>query len=337
MIKAVNTLGEVLSQSEIDALLGALSSGEMDAEALRQEEKEKKIRSYDFKRALKFSKEQVRSLTRIYENYARVLTTYFSAQLRTLVQINVSSVEQLPYEEFIRSVPNKTILNIFTAYPLEGRMVMEVNPNIAYSLLDRVLGGPGTVVNRDVELTPLETNLIHSMFSKSLTQLEEPWSSIIELETNLEELEINPQFMQIASPNETVIVISLETKIGNTSGMINFCLPHVVLEPIIPKLSSHHWLSSQKNNSVPEEVEALESRVKKATVPLIAELGSSNITLNELLSLNVNEVIRLDQTIEDSVVLKVGNIPKFLAQPGVNKGKSAVQVTEVLKGDGDNV
>ncbi len=135
---------EILSQHEIDALLSALTSGEMDAEELKKEEEEKKVRVYDFKRALRFSKDQIRSIYRIHENYARLLTTFFSAQLRTYVNISVASVDQLPYEEFIRSIPNMTILNVYSLSPLEGRIILEVNPNIAYAMMDRQLGGQGS-------------------------------------------------------------------------------------------------------------------------------------------------------------------------------------------------
>src|SRR5690625_2711106 len=134
---------EILSQHEIDALLSAISSGEMDAEELKKEEEEKKVRLYDFKRALRFSKDQIRSIYRVHENYARLLTTFFSAQLRTYVNISVASVDQIPYEEFVRSIPNMTILNVYSVSPLDGRIIMEVNPNITYSMMDRQLGGQG--------------------------------------------------------------------------------------------------------------------------------------------------------------------------------------------------
>src|SRR5437868_4533824 len=145
--------GDVLSQNEIDALLSALSTGEMDADELKKEQSEKRVKVYDFKRALRFSKDQIRSLTRIHENFARLLTTFFSAQLRTYVQISVASADQIPYEEFIRSIPNMTILNVFEVPPLEGRILMEVNPNIANTMLDRLLGGRGISVNNIHNLT----------------------------------------------------------------------------------------------------------------------------------------------------------------------------------------
>lgn len=323
-------MAEVLSQSEIDALLAALSSGEMDANELKKEEAERKVKVYDFKRALRFSKDQIRGLTRIHENYARLLTTYFSAQLRTFVQINVASVDQLPYDEFIRSIPKMTILNIFEAPPLEGRMVMEVNPNIAYAMLDRLLGGQGVIPTKMGALTEIETTVMERVFSKALDSFHEAWKQVIELDPCLEMLEMNPQFMQIVSPNEIVAVISLSTKIGDTTGMINLCLPHVVLEPIMSKLSGQYWFSSQRKLRDERERLLMEERLKKARLPVIAELGTATITVGEFLGLAPGDVIQLDQSIDKQLKIKVGNKVKFTGQPGTVKGRMAVQIDRVL-------
>lgn len=329
-------MAEVLSQSEIDALLAALSSGEMDANELKKEETERKVKVYDFKRALRFSKDQIRGLTRIHENYARLLTTYFSAQLRTFVQISVASVDQLPYDEFIRSIPKMTILNIFEAPPLEGRMVMEVNPNIAYAMLDRLLGGQGAIPEKMGALTEIETTVMERIFSKALDSFHEAWKQIIELDPYLEVLEMNPQFMQIVSPNEIVAVISFSTKIGETTGMINLCLPHVVLEPIMPKLSGQYWFSTQRKTRDEKEQLLLEERVKTAKLPIIAELGTATISVGEFLHLAQGDVIQLDQAIDSKLQIKVGERLKYLGQPGTAKGRIAVQIDEVLEEGEEN-
>lgn len=330
-------MAEVLSQNEIDALLAALSSGEMDANELKKEETERKVKVYDFKRALRFSKDQIRGLTRIHENYARLLTTYFSAQLRTFVQISVASVDQLPYDEFIRSIPKMTILNIFEAPPLEGRMVMEVNPNIAYAMLDRLLGGQGSIPDKMGALTEIETTVMEKVFGKALDSFHEAWKQIIELDPFLEVMEMNPQFMQIVSPNEIVAVISFSTKIGETTGMINLCLPHVVLEPIMPKLSGQYWFSTQKKSRDEQEKIRLEEHVKTAKLPIIAELGTSTITVGEFLQLAEGDVIQLDQSIDNKLKIKVGERLKFLGQPGTAKGRVAVQIDEVLEEGEENI
>ncbi|AZK47786.1 flagellar motor switch protein FliM [Paenibacillus lentus] len=321
---------DVLSQNEIDALLAALSSGEMDAEELKKEETQKKIRAYDFKRAVRFSKDHIRSLTRIHENFARFLTTYFSAQLRTFVQINVVQVEQLPYDEFIRSIPKMTILNIFEAEPLEGRMVLEVHPNVAFAMLDRLLGGIGMAPSKIGSLTEIETIIMERIFSRAFDSLQEAWKTVIDISPRMEALETNPQFMQIVSPNETIALISLSTKIGDTTGMINLCIPHVVIEPIMPKLSVHHWFVSQKKARAPEEVDALRNRVNKTKLPIIAELGESQITIQEFLGLSVGDVISLNKPVHDGLAIRIGDRLKYIGSPGTIKDRVAVQIDEIV-------
>ncbi|WP_163101515.1 flagellar motor switch protein FliM [Peribacillus alkalitolerans] len=324
--------GEVLSQNEIDALLSALSTGEMNADELKKEEAEKKVKSYDFKRALRFSKDQVRSLTRIHENFARLLTTFFSAQLRTYVQITVASADQIPYEEFIRSIPKMTILNVFEVPPLDGRILMEVNPNIAYSMLDRVLGGRGSSVNKVENLTEIETKIMSNLFERGFENLQEAWSTVAEIDPIMTDFEVNPQFLQMVSPNETVVVISLNTQIGETTGMINICIPHVVLEPIIPKLSVHYWMQTTKKERSTEEIEVLEKRIEQSVVPVIAELGRTDISIQDFLLLDVGDVIDLNRFIDQPLTIKVGDVPKFEGQPGKVGRKMAVQILDTLKG-----
>lgn len=330
-------MAEVLSQHEIDALLAAISSGEMDAEELKKEESEKKIKVYDFKRALRFSKDQIRSLTRIHDNYARILTTLFSAQLRTYVQISVVSVDQLPYEEFIRSVPKLTILYIFEAKPLEGRLVLEVNPNVAYAMLDRLLGGAGNSPDKIGNLTEIESILLERLFSKALDHMTDAWANLTDLHPRLQLIEMNPQFMQIVSPNETVAVISMSIKVGEITGMINLCLPHVVLEPIMPKLTAHHWFSSQQKTRVPEEQTALENRLNKVKVPVIAELGSSVLSVGEFLNLSVGDVIELERDAKEDISVRIGEKEKFMGRPGIIRGRVAVQITNVIKEGAEKV
>jgi flagellar motor switch protein FliM len=303
----------------------------MDAEELKKEETQKKVRAYDFKRAVRFSKDHIRSLTRIHENFARYLTTYFSAQLRTFVQINVVQVEQLPYDEFIRSIPKMTILNIFEAEPLEGRMVLEVHPNVAYAMLDRLLGGAGTSPTKINALTEIETIVMERIFSRAFESLQEAWKSVIDLSPRMEALETNPQFMQIVSPNETIALISLSTKIGDTTGMINLCIPHVVIEPIMSRLSVHHWFVSQKKTIAPEEVLALQSRLHKAKLPIIAELGESQISVSEFLNLSVGDVVSLNKPVDEMLKIRIGERLKFIGTPGTTRGKLAVQISEIVE------
>ncbi|AOZ94229.1 flagellar motor switch protein FliM [Paenibacillus crassostreae] len=321
---------DVMSQNEIDALLAALSSGEMDAEELKKEDTQKKVRSYDFKRAVRFSKDHIRSLTRIHENFARYLTTYFSAQLRTFVQISVVQVEQLPYDEFIRSIPKMTILNIFEAEPLKGRMVMEVHPNVAYAMLDRLLGGVGNAPSKINSLTEIETTIMERIFGRAFESLQEAWKTVMDISPRLEAMETNPQFMQIVSPNETIALISLSTKIGDTTGMINICIPHVVLEPIMSKLSAHQWFVSEKKNIEPLQVEALKQNVKQAKLKIVAELGESKLSISEFLGLAIGDVISLNKPVNTGLSIKVGDKLKYIGSPGTVRDHAAVQIDEIV-------
>lgn len=332
----MNLANEILSQSEIDALLSAINTGEMSADDFKKEEEERKVKVYDFKRALRFSKDQIRSLTRIHENFARILTTYFSAQLRTYVHINVASADQIPYEEFIRSVPKMTILNVYELPPLDGRILIEINPNIAYSMMDRVMGGKGVSINKVENLTEIETTIMSQLFEKAFESLREAWSTVVDVDPVFDEFEVNPQFLQMVSPNETVVVISLNTTIAETSGMINICIPHVVLEPILPKLSGSYWMESKRKESSSTEMTHLREGVKKAKVPVVAQLGKTEVTIEDFLTMGVGDVIDLGTGIGDPLTVCVGNVPKFIAQPGRSKKKLAVQILETVKGgDGD--
>lgn len=324
--------GDVLSQSEIDALLSAISTGEMSADDIKKEEEVQKIKVYDFKRALRFSKDQIRSLTRIHENFARLLTTFFSAQLRSYVQITVASVDQIPFEEFVRSIPNMTLINVFEVPPLDGNILMEINPNIAYSMLDRLMGGSGASHSNVDNLTEIETKIMTNLFERSFDNLREAWENIAEIDPILVELEVNPQFLQMISPNETVVVISLNTIIGETSGMINICIPHVVLEPIVPNLSVRYWMQTNTKVMSPEQTKMLERSVKQAQLPLSVELGVTDITIEDFLLMQIGDVIQLEQKITDPLLLRVGPLPKFTVQPGKKGKKLAIQIIDPLKG-----
>src|SRR5690625_1264877 len=303
----------------------------MKAEELKKEEEEKRVRVYDFKRALRFSNDQIRGITRIHENFARLLTTFFSAQLRSYVNVTVASVDQIPYEEFIRSIPKMTILNLYSVAPLDGRILMEVNPNIAYSLLDRLLGGRGDDIHNIESLTEIDTMLLTQLFDKAVVILEEAWSSLVDIEPELEELEVNPQFLQLVSPNETVVVVSLATEVGDASGMINICIPHIVLEPIIPKLSVHYWMQSTEKDRDPDAYEKVTKNLQDVEVESKAVLGHSIITLDDLLHLKENDVIVLDQKTDESMVLEINDEPKFFVQPGKLRNKLSVQVLDEIK------
>ncbi|CAH2712929.1 Flagellar motor switch protein FliM [Neobacillus rhizosphaerae] len=324
-------MAEILSQQEIDALLSALNNGELQASDVTEEKE--KVKVYDFKRAMRYSKEQLRSITRIHENFTRLLTSYLSAQLRTFVQIEIDLVDQVNYQEFIASIPSRTILNVFEVKPMDEKMVMEINPQVAYAILERLLGGQGDPSTRNGTLTEIEAVLMQKIFTRAFDMYQEVWKNIENIKVKWEAIESNPQFIQIASPNETVIIIALRTTIGEVTGRMTLCLPHLIVEPVLPKLSTHQWLSSMSKTNVPQQ-DKLKQNLEPVPVPVIAEIGEATLQVSDLFNLQIGDVIGIET---GKLQVKVGRLTRFLGNPGIQKGHYAVQIDQVIQTEGDGL
>ena len=324
---------EVLSQDEIDQLLTAISSGDVETEDVtRQATDQRKIKIYDFKRPDKFSKEQIRTVSIMHETFARLTTTSLSAQLRSLVQVHVASVDQLTYEEFIRSIPNPTTLAVINMDPLKGSSVLEIDPAITFSIIDRLFGGKGESIKVSRDLTDIESSVMEGIVVRILGNMREAWSQVIDLRPRLGQIETNPQFAQIVPPNEMVVLVTLETKVGDVEGMMNFCIPYLTIEPIISKLSAQYWYSSVRRGATTENLNILRERLATVDVNVYAEIGSMDLTVREVLALTVGDIVRLPNVRSgDPMTLNVGSRPKFLCRPGVVGKKLAVQIIKKLE------
>lgn len=324
-------MNEVLSQDEIDQLLTAINSGgDGEIEDFSNPVNDnRKIKIYDFKRPDKFSKEQLRTVSNMHETFARLTTTSLSAQLRSLVHVHVASVDQLTYEEFIRSIPTPTTLAVVNMDPLKGNAVLEIDPAITFCMIDRLFGGRGvTASNKNRDLTDIEQSVMEGIIVRILANMREAWTQVIDLRPRLGQIETNPQFAQIVPPNEMVVLISLETKVGDEEGMMNFCIPYLTIEPIVSKLSSQFWFSSVRRSSTTQYLATLKEKLSNVDMELIAEVGSINLSIKDVLALQVGDVVRLANTrVGDPLTLTVGNKKKFYCQPGVVGKKMAVQVT----------
>ena len=322
-------MNEVLSQDEIDQLLTAISSGDTDTDDYKPVNSAKKIKMYDFKRPDKFSKEQLRTVSIMHETFARLTTTSLSAQLRSLVHVHVASVEQITYEEFIRSIPNPTTLAVINMDPLKGNAVLEIDPAITFCMIDRLFGGRGlTFGNKNRDLTDIEQEVMEGVIVRILANIREAWTQVIDLRPRFAQIETNPQFAQIVPPTEMVVLITLETKVGEEEGMMNFCIPYLVLEPIVSKLSSQYWFSSVRKNSTTQYLGTIKQQLTSVDMDVVADFGSINLPIRDVLSLRVGDVIRLSNIkVGDPLSLSVGNEKKFYCQPGVVGKKMAVQIT----------
>ncbi len=323
---------EVLSQDEIDQLLSAISSGEVEPQEVQQATDQKKIKIYDFKRPDKFSKDHIRTISIMHETFSRLTTTSLSAQLRSLVQVHVASVDQLTYEEFIRSIPNPTTLAVINMDPLKGSAILEIDPAVTYSIIDRLFGGQGEGTKISRELTEIEQSVMENIIVRVLGNMREAWSTVIVLRPRLGNMETNPQFAQIVPPTEMVVLVTLETKVGEVEGMMNFCIPYLTIEPIISKLSAQYWYSSVRRGATTENLTILRDRLSTIAVNMVTEIGSMNLTVREVLAIRTGDVIRLaDTRVGDHMVISVGNKNKFLCRPGVVGNRIAVQVIKMIE------
>ena len=326
-------MGDILSQNEIDELLKALSTGEIDAHQMQETKQEKKAKTHDFRRASKFAKDHIKTLNIIYDNYARLVTNFLTGYMRTLVQVDVVSVEALPYSDFNNSLSNPVIMAIIDFAPLTGSIIFEIEPNVAFSLVDRILGGKGSSVERVREFTEIELAIIERIIIQTLNLMREPWENVLSIRPRLDKIETNPQFAQIVAQNETVALITLGVRVGDVDGMINICIPHMVVEPIVSKLSTKLWFSNVEKEATPEMKQSIEYRVKNTTVPVKAILGKTTISVSDFLELQNGDVLPLDTEVSADMEICVGDILKFYATPGVRKNKVACKITRVIKED----
>ena len=323
---------EILSQDEIDALLTAISTGEVDTTDYTATKEQRKVKIYDFRRPDKFSKDQIRTLQMMHETFARLTTTALSAQLRALVSVHVASVDQLTYEEFIRSIPNPTTLAVINMDPLKGSAVLEIDPSITFTIIDKLFGGRGEQTKISRELTDIEQSVMEGIIVRILGNLREAWSNVIDLRPRLGNIETNPQFAQIVPPNDMVVLITLETKIGEVEGMTNLCIPYITIEPVISKLSAQYWYSSIRKGATDENMNIIQSRLETVKLPVVAEIGEVEISMLDVLHLNSGDVVKLPNTkLSSDMTLKIAGRRKFKCRPGLVGSRVSIQIGEDIE------
>ena len=323
-------MGEVLSQSEIDSLLNALSSGELDAEDIKSKD-EVQVRNYDFARPSKFSKEHLRTLEIIYEHYGRLLSTNLPLYLRKNVSVTTASSETVVFSEFSNALSNPVILGIVDFAPLKGSMMIELSPNLGFAIIDRMLGGKGLPIDKNRDFSEIELVIIEKIMVLCMQLMKDPWKNVVELNPKLERIETNPQFAQIIAPNDMIAIVTLNVTIGDVDGIMNICLPFFTIEEVIEKLNTKFWYSRMKDSDEEDFSGYVESLIRRVEVPITAYLGRSVITVNDFAGLQCGDIIRLDTKAEDPLPVYVGNIKKFLAAPGKSGDKYACRVTTVIR------
>jgi len=323
-------LSDILSQNEIDNLLQALSSGEVDAEEMKASS-EKQVKNYDFSRPSKFSKEHLRTLEIIFEHYGRLLSTNLPVYLRKNIQVEVMNSEAVTYMEFSNSLSNPVLLGIVNFDPLEGNIIVEMASKLGYAIVDRMLGGEGEPLDKVRDYSEIELLIIERIMSACVQLLREPWANVVDVHPRLERIETNSQFAQIISPSEMIAIVTISIKIGDVEGFMNICLPYITLEPVMDKLNTKFWYSNMQERAGMEYADTIESLISKAIVPVKAILGKSIISVNDFSGLQPGDIIRLDTKVNQELDVYVGDIKKFTALPGSTGEDYAVRITSVIR------
>lgn len=323
-------MSDVLSQNEIDNLLKALSSGEVDVNEMKKSN-EVQVKEYDFARPSKFSKEHLRTLEIIYDNYGRLLSTNLPIYLRKNIQVEVMNSEAVTYMEFSNALSNPVLLGIIDFEPLKGNIIMEMATKLGYAIIDRMLGGEGEPLEKTREFSEIELLIIERVMTSCVELMREPWENVLDVNPRLQRIETNPQFAQIIQPSEMIAIVTINIKIGDVEGLINLCLPYLTLEPVMDKLNTKFWYSNMQDSDGETYSDDIETLISKAMVPVTTVLGHSSINVSDFMSIQPGDIIRLDSKVDDELDVYVGDIKKFTALPGSSGKNYAVRLTSVIR------
>lgn len=313
-----------LSQAEIDALLAKLAT-EGEQQAAPQDPEWRVVKTYDFRRPDKLSKDQMRTLQLLHESLGRIAGSTVSAYLRTAVQMNLVSIDQGVYGEYVDHVPQDSILHILSLDPLPSNVLISLDSTAAMAAVDRLLGGAGTATKSAQIPTEIELALIRTLVSCVLRAMKEAWSRVEDLSPTVQDIVLDPRFVQIALKSDPVVVVAFEMSILHHSGTLTLCLPYVVLEPVLPKLSAQHWFASAKRGAA-AQTDTLRRHLDSVRVNVAVELGGASVSLRDLGQLKVGDVLIINRAVDDDLELLVGGRPLFAARPGTVGHKLAVQV-----------
>lgn len=333
-------MNDILDQSEIDALLtntdsaatDETSAGPMVYRRSGRVTDLSEVRPYDFKRPERVSKDQMRSIETLHEAFARIFGASLSGFLRTIVEVKVATCDQMTYAELIASLPNPTSFTMLSVSPMDGTMCLEISPLIIYPIIDRLLGGTNLeLFIPQRPLTMIETKLIDKVINRAIEALEEAWEGVTEMKLELAGSESNPHLVQIVPPNEVVIVVSFEIKMGTRAGTMNLCIPFNVIESIIDDLAAQSWFSVGHSTEESGFSNRLSTHLSAATLRVAGVLAETTITVDDLVNLSVGDMIVTEQPSSSAATVCIEGEPKYRAQIGSHQGARAVKVSSRIE------
>ncbi|MCL1905674.1 MAG: flagellar motor switch protein FliM [Clostridiales bacterium] len=330
-------MSDILTQAEIDELLNALATGSKEEAAPEKPKETGEYKLYDFRKALKFQKEQIRTLSIVFQTFGQLLANKLSGIMRTTCECEVLSVEEQSFNEFNNSLPIPVILSVLRLAPMRGSVLMEISPEAAYTLINRLLGG-SVESEYGKQFTEIELALLQNVVKQILPIFEKAWEKVIKLTPQLERIETSPQFAQITGLSEASAIITLNLTVGGSSGLISVCIPHSSVEPIASSLNTLLLFSTSHEDDEKnlQHAEQLSDRLMHTPIALTAYFDETPATVRDIYNLQVGDVIRLTQKTQQPVLLKVQHIPKFYGQVGTIGRNYAIRVIDIIKGEEDD-
>jgi len=327
-------MSEVLSQGEVDALLRGVGDGEIETETDQAPEDESGVVPYDLTSQEKIIRGRLPTLDIINQMFSRLFRNTFSAMMRKSVDVSTVSTDTIKFGDFLRSLPVPSSLHIFRMEPLRGHGLMVVESKLVFAVVDTFFGGSGTkeakITGRD--FSSIEIRMTKSVVLSALEDLEKAWRPVHAVTTNFVRSEVNPQFAAIVPPTDIVLVILFEIEMESISGTLTICLPYAAIEPVIPKLKAQFQSEEMEVDQV--WIRRLRTELLATEVEMVAELGTSTITPQDLMKFKVGDTLMLGNDVTDPLNLKVEQISKFKGFPGVSRGNKAVQLTETIEREG---
>jgi len=330
-------MADLLSQNEIDSLLSDMSSGRVNVEdVISGKFKTMDVSNYDFRRPNRISKNQLRTLQTVHENFAETFGYYLVSRLQSLISVEITSIDQLFYSEYILSVSNPSCLYVFDIEGTDGNGILEISPQLALVIVEKLLGGSGEISPKPRSITPIEQSVVRGIVEHAFSDLRNAWRSITEINFKYSRLEMEADFVQIAPSSEIVLVVSFNVNIGVNTYLMNVCFPTFALEEVLTKLNRQQItapsisISPQKKK---ENIEIIDKQISSTYLNVQAELARTSISVNDFLNLEVGDIIKLDKKVNEEIEISINFRKKLLGRPVSIDGKRAVEITRFLKDD----
>lgn len=321
-------MNRVLSQSEVDALLAAVSEGEVSQGGEVTDANDKGVVVYDLTSQDRVIRGRLPQLDVIYERFMRAFRISLSSALRRIASLNHASTDFLKFGEFINTLPMPTCMSVLRFNGLRGSALFVIETKLAYALVDSFFGGTDRPYAKldGKEFTPIELSIVRKVVELAISDLETAWSSVYKIDCSFVRTEVNPQFVGIVPPTDVVIASTFDVELESANGTITFVIPYSTIEPIKQKLSSGFQVESDQTDKK-LWTSIIEEQLLDTEMELVVDMGASQITLEDLMKLKVGDVIPLDQEVSGELDIQVEHVPKFKAFYGVSHGNIAVQVT----------